>query len=106
MITMRHYTKFCVDYLEALLAAHAITPATQLNKPVMDISNFLTVQDTVFVVSSGMNKEQAKALASLYPSLKTISLAGCRNHELLPALLPRLANLSSQEQVSSAHICT
>ena len=40
-----------------------------------------------------------RALASLYPSLKTISLAGCRNHELLPALLPRLANLSSQEQV-------
>jgi hypothetical protein len=106
VITMRHYTKFVVDYLAALLAEHNISPATQLNKPVMDIANFITVQDMVFVVSSTINKEQAKALQSLYPSLKAIALAGCRNHELLPALLPRLGNLATELQVTFQHTNT
>lgn len=99
VITMRHYTKFVVDYLAALLAAHNITPATQINKPVMDVSNFLTLQDTVFVVSAGMHKDQAKALLALYPSIKAIALAGCKNHEILPALLPRLEHMASPQQV-------
>lgn len=99
LLTMKHYTKFVVDYLAALLATHNISPATQMNKPVMDIANFITVQDTFFVVSNSINKEHAKALKNLYLSLKNIALAGCRNHELFPALLPRLANMSSPDQV-------
>jgi len=99
LLTMKHYTKFVVDYLAALLATHNITPNTQMNKPVMDISNFITVQDTFFVISNSINKEHAKALRNLYLSLRNIALAGCRNHELFPALLPRLANMSSSDQV-------
>lgn len=99
VLTLRHYTKYVVDYLAALLATHGVTPDTQLSKPVMDISNFLTVQDAVFVVSSTINKDCARALAGLYPSLRALALGGCRNHEIFPALLPRLATLSSQDQV-------
>jgi len=99
LITMRHYSKFVVDYLSTLLTTHNISSSTQMNKPVMDISNFITVQDTFFVVSTAMNKEHAKTLKTLYPSLRAISLAGCRNYELFPALLPKLANLSTPDQV-------
>ena len=65
----------------------------------MDISNFITVQDTVFVVSSAINKEHARSLQQLYPSLRAIALGGFTNHELFPALLPRLDSLSSPGQV-------
>jgi len=99
LITMKHYTKFVVDYLEALLTTHNITTATVLNKPVMDIPNFLTVQDTVFIVSTQMNKEMARSLKSLYPALRTIATAGCKNHELFPELLSRLGNLAMPDQV-------
>merc|ERR1712179_64527 len=76
VITMKHYTKFVVDYLEALLTTHSITTATVLNKPVMDIPNFLTVQDTVFIVSTKINKECARSLRTHYPALRAISVAG------------------------------
>lgn len=99
VLTLRHYTKYVVDYLAALLATHGVTPHTQLSKPVMDISNFLTVQDAVFVVSSTINKDCARALAGLYPGLRALALGGCKNHEIFPAILPRLATLSSQDQV-------
>merc|ERR1712130_202228 len=99
VITFRHYTKYVVDYLAALLAVHNITPDTRMNKPLMDISNFITVQDTVFVVSSAMNKEHARSLVQLYPSLRAIALGGFSNHELFPALLPRLDSLASPGQV-------
>ena len=99
VITFRHYTKYVVDYLAALLAVHNITPDTQMNKPLMDISNFITVQDTVFVVSSAMNKEHARSLQQLYPRLRAIALGGFTNHELFPALLPRLDSLASPGQV-------
>jgi len=99
VITMKHYTKFVVDYLEALLTTHSITTATVLNKPVMDIPNFLTVQDTVFIVSTQINKECARSLRTLYPALRAISVAGCKNHELFPELLSRLGNLTMPDQV-------
>jgi len=99
VISMKHYTKFVVDYLGALLTTHNITTATSLNKPVMDIPNFLTVQDTVFIVSTQINKEYAKALKELYPALRTIAVAGCKNHELFPELLGRLNNLTMPDQV-------
>jgi len=99
VITMKHYTKFVVDYLASLLATHNITKATVLNKPVMDIPNFLTVQDTVFIVSTQINKEYAKTLRDLYPALRAIAVAGCKNHELFPELLGRLGNLAMPDQV-------
>jgi len=99
VITFRHYTKYVVDYLAALLAVHNITPDTRMNKPLMDISNFITVQDTVFVVSSAMNKEHARSLQQLYPRLRAVALGGFTNHELFPALLPRLDSLASPGQV-------
>eukprot|EP00090_Calanus_glacialis_P038416 TRINITY_DN67042_c0_g1_i1.p1 TRINITY_DN67042_c0_g1~~TRINITY_DN67042_c0_g1_i1.p1 ORF type:complete len:657 (-),score=239.38 TRINITY_DN67042_c0_g1_i1:96-2066(-) len=100
VITMKHYTKYVVDYLAGLLAAHNITKNTVLNKPVMDIPNFLTVQDTVFIVSTQVNnKECAKSLKDLYPGLRAIAVAGCKNHELFPELLERLGNLSMPDQV-------
>merc|ERR1719357_1243565 len=99
VITFRHYTKYVVDYLAALLTAHNITPDTQMNKALMDISNFITVQDTVFVVSSAINKEHARSLQQLYPSLRAFALGGFTSHELFPALLPRLDSLSSPGQV-------
>lgn len=99
LITMKHYSKFVVDYLATLLSTHNITKNTVLNKPVMDIPNFITVQDTVFVVSTQMNKEHARSLRDLYPSLRAIAVAGCKNHELFPELLGRLTNLAMPDQV-------
>jgi len=99
VMTMRHYSKYVVDYLASLLSTHNITTNTNLNKPVMDIQNFLTVQDSVFVLSNQMNKEHAKKLKDIYPSLRTIAVAGCKNHELFPALMARLTNLTMPDQV-------
>lgn len=99
VMTMRHYSKFVVEYLSALLAAHSVTPTTSLNKSVMDIPNFLTVQDSVFIQSNQMNKEYARQLKDLYPRMRAIAVAGCKNHELFPALLGRLANLSTPDQM-------
>jgi len=99
VMTMRHYSKFVVDYLTTLLATHNISPATSLNKPVMDIPNFITVQDAVFILSNQMNKEHARSLKELYPSLRAIAVAGCKNHELFPALLARLSSISTPDQV-------
>jgi len=99
LITMKHYSKFVVDYLQVLLSTHNITPNTMMNKPVMDISNFLTVQDTVFILSTQINKEHAKSLRQLYPALRNIAVAGCKNHELFPELLRRLGNLSMPDQL-------
>jgi len=99
VMSMRHYSKYCVEYLALLLQTHNITPATLMNKPVMDIQNFLTLQDTVFITSTQMNKEHARKLRELYPSLRAIAVAGCKNHELFPALLSRLSNLAAPEQV-------
>eukprot|EP00092_Neocalanus_flemingeri_P036346 GFUD01039569.1.p1 GENE.GFUD01039569.1~~GFUD01039569.1.p1 ORF type:complete len:658 (+),score=187.25 GFUD01039569.1:206-2179(+) len=99
VITMKHYTKFVVDYLATLLSTHNITKTTVLNKPVMDIPNFLTVQDTVFIVSTQINKDCARSLKDQYPALRAIAVAGCKNHEMFPELLGRLANLSMPDQV-------
>merc|ERR1719369_2782003 len=41
----------------------------------------------------------AKSLKSLYPALRTIAVAGCKNHELFPELLSRLGNLAMPDQV-------
>merc|ERR1711970_866872 len=68
VITMKHYTKFVVDYLEALLT-------TQINK------------------------ECARSLRTLYPALRAISVAGCKNHELFPELLSRLGTHTMPDQV-------
>jgi len=99
VMTMRHYSKFVVDYLANLLTTHNINTNTNLNKPVMDIQNFLTVQDSVFVLSNQMNKEHARKLREVYPSLRTIAVAGCKNHELFPALMSKLSNLTMPDQV-------
>jgi len=99
VITMRHYSKYCVDYLSVLLQTHSITPSTLMNKPVMDIQNFITVQDAVFILSNQMNKDHARKLKEVYPSLRAIAVAGCKNHELFPALLARLPNINTPDQV-------
>jgi hypothetical protein len=44
VLQMRHYTRFVVDYLGRLLALHNVTETSVPAKPVMDISNFCTVQ--------------------------------------------------------------
>jgi len=99
VISFKHYQKFIVSYLAELLSLHHITEATKMNKPVVDISNFLTIQDSVFVVCSQMNKEHYRTLRELYPSLRTICLAGFKNHELFPELLSRLSTMSMPDQV-------
>jgi len=99
VITLRHYSKFCVDYLSVLLETHNISPKTSMNKPVMDIQNFTTVQDAVFILSNQMNKDHARKLKELYPSLRAIAVAGCKNHELFPVLLTRLSNMNTPDQV-------
>ena len=35
----------------------------------------------------------------MYPGLRAICVAGCRNHEMFPELLPRLSSLAMPEQV-------
>ena len=60
VLTMKHYSKFVVNYLVQLLKLHKITEATNMNKPVVDLQNFRTIQDTVFIVASQINKEYAR----------------------------------------------
>ena len=45
VLTMNHYSKFVVNYLVQLLKMHKVTEATMMNKPVVDLQNFLTIQD-------------------------------------------------------------
>ena len=60
VLTMKHYSKFVVNYLVQLLKLHKITEATTMNKPVVDLQNFRTIQDPVFIVASQINKEYAR----------------------------------------------
>lgn len=99
VISFKHYQKFIVSYLAELLEVHHVTEYTQMNKPVVDIANFLTIQDSVFIVSSQMNKEHSKTLRDQYPALRAICVAGCKNHELFPELLSRLSTVSMPDQV-------
>ena len=99
VISFKHYQKFIVSYLVELLKVHHITENTKMNKPVVDISNVLTIQDSVFIVSSQMNKEHSKTLRDQYPALRAICVAGCKNHELFPELLSRLSTVSMPDQV-------
>merc|ERR1719232_1832136 len=95
VITMRHYSKFVVQFLEQ----HKVTETIMMNKPVVDLTNFITIQDTVFIVANQINKEYARTLRQYYPALRAICVAGCKNHEMFPELLPRLATLSMPDQV-------
>ena len=99
VMSYKNYQKFIVNYLAELLKLHHITESTKMNKPVVDISNFLTIQDSVFIVSSQMNKEHSKILREQYPALRAICVAGCKNHELFPELLGRLSSLTMPDQV-------
>ena len=99
VISFKHYQKFVVSYLAELLQLHHITENTKMNKPVVDISNFLTIQDSVFIVSSQMNKEHSRVLRDNYPALRAICVAGCKNHELFPTLLARLSSVHMPDQV-------
>ena len=115
---MRHYSKFVVHYLVQLLEQHKVTETTMMNKPVVDLTNFITIQDTVFIVANQINKEYARyfqhylqqylilsvcivtrTLRQYYPALRAICVAGCKNHEMFPELLPRLSTLSMPDQV-------
>ena len=99
VISFKHYQKFVVSYLAELLKVHHITESTKMNKPVVDIANFLTIQDTVFIVSCQLNKEHSKTLKDQYPALRAICVASCKNHELFPELLSRLSTVSMPDQV-------
>ena len=99
VLSYKNYQKFIVNYLAELLKLHHITENTKMNKPVVDISNFLTIQDSVFIVSSQMNKEHSKILREQYPALRAICVAGCKNHELFPELLARLSSVTMPDQV-------
>jgi len=65
----------------------------------MDLNNFNTLQDTVFQVSTQINKELGKQLREIYPSLKAVSLAGCKNHEIFPTLMEKMKHMNVAEQV-------
>ena len=114
VMTMKHYSKFVVNYLVQLLKIHKVTEATMMNKPVVDLNNFLTIQDSVFIVANQINKEYARYtinrlncmlhryfrnLREVYPALRAICVAGCRNHEMFLELLPRLSSLAMPDQV-------
>merc|ERR1719481_1843057 len=99
VMTMKHYSKFVVNYVIELLKIHKITEATLMNKPVVDLQNFLTIQDAVFIVSNQINKEYARNLKQHYPALRAICVAGCSNHEMFPELLPRLSTVTMPDQM-------
>ena len=40
-----------------------------------------------------------RTLRQHYPALRAICVAGCKNHEMFPELLPRLSTLSMPDQV-------
>ena len=71
VITMRHYSKFVVHYLVQLLEQHKVTESTMMNKPVVDLTNFITIQDTVFIVANQINKEYARFVDHLQFYLNT-----------------------------------
>ena len=60
VMTMKNYSKFVVNYITELLSLHKITENTMLNKPVVDLQNFIVIQDAVFVGANQMNKEYAR----------------------------------------------
>jgi hypothetical protein len=99
LLNMRSYTKFVVDYITKLLDHHKITETSKVCKPVMDISNFFTMQDTVFVVASQLNKEFSRQLTEQYPRLKHLALAGYANHELFPEMMNKLKSQNMPNQV-------
>merc|ERR1719471_1664970 len=99
VMTMKHYSKFVVNYLVQLLNIHHITETTQIKKPVVDLVTLKTVQDAVFVLSTQMNKEYARTLREVYPALRNICVGDCKNHEMFPELLPRLSTLTMPDQV-------
>ena len=76
VMTMKHYSKFVVNYIIELMQIHKITEATKMNKPVVDLQNFITIQDAVFIVSNQINKEYARNLKQHYPALRAICVAG------------------------------
>ena len=49
VMSMKHYTRFVVEYLGLLLNQHRITKDTVLSKPVMDLQNFVTVQVYIYL---------------------------------------------------------
>lgn len=98
LLTMKHYTKFVVDYLQVLLDTHTITPETVLSKPVMDIPNLNTLQDTVFVTAGQINKDCGRQLVDLYPRLRAAALAGCRNHEIFLNFMQRMKHQNMPDQ--------
>jgi len=99
VLNLRHYTKFVVDYLAALIAHHNVTPSSCPTRPAMNISSYLNLLDSVFVVSGNINKELAKQLKALYPSIKAVSVAGCRDPELFPALMDKLETCHMPDMV-------
>merc|ERR1719270_1419386 len=99
VMTMKHYSKFVVNYIIELRQIHKITEATKMNKPVVDLQNFITIQDAVFIVSNQINKEYARNLKQHYPALRAICVAGCSNHEMFPELLPRLSTVTMPDQM-------
>ena len=54
------------------LVVLVVAPCTCLHLP----------EDAVFSIFNQMNKGHAKCLKKLYPSLRAIAVAGCKNHEL------------------------
>merc|ERR1719447_2160950 len=75
VMTMKHYSKFVVNYIIELMQIHKITEATKINK------------------------EYARNLKQHYPALRAICVAGCSNHEMFPELLPRLSTVTMPDQM-------
>lgn len=99
LLSMKHYTKFVVEYISTLLSTHAVTENTVLSKPVMDLNNFVTVQDTVFQVSNQINKDLGRQLRETYPRLRAAALTGYNNHEILPTIMDKMKHQNMPEQV-------
>ena len=87
VMTMKHYSKFVVNYLVQLLNIHNITETTQIKKPVVDLVTLKTVQDAVFVLSTQMNKEYARYWTSqLLTTVEELHLKPARFLPLVEAL--------------------
>jgi len=100
LISLKQYTKFVVDYITQLLDYHKISSTSKVSKPVMDITNFLTLQDSVFIVGSQLQKDYYKQLTEqVYPRLKHLALAGYGNHDLFPQLMSKLKSQNMPNQV-------
>ena len=87
VITMRHYSKFVVHYLVQLLEQHKVTETTMMNKPVVDLTNFITIQDTVFIVANQINKEYARYFQHYLQQYVNSICLYC--YQDLEAVLPR-----------------